>query len=331
MDRYKKMEESVTKYFQGELSRNERLALLRRMEDDTALKATFVRHQQMLALLALVPVEGDAEKAQVEYRAFMDRRRRKLTDRRLMRMLRYAAAILCLTIGTWTAAYLYLSTDEEADETMQTLYVPAGQRVSLTLTDGTVVWLNACTKLSYPTTFRRDERRVVLEGEAWFDVAKDAKRPLIVSSGNMTVKALGTSFNMYCYPDEAVGRVSLVEGSLQVYTHGKEALSVLLRPNDEATVSGNGISVAEIPDHNYFLWTKGIYSFENETFENILKKLELYYDIHIDVNDAAMLQWRYTVKFRQRDGIREILRLMQQIHKFKMTVDEENNMITIIK
>ncbi|MDR2120535.1 MAG: FecR domain-containing protein [Tannerella sp.] len=326
-----KMEELITKYFQGELSRNERLELLRSMEGDAALKAACIRHQQMLALTAFVPAGGDAEKARAGYGAFMAERRRKSARRRLMRTLRYAAAVLGLTVGTWSAAYFYFSADENADELMQSLYVPAGQRVSMTLADGTVVWLNACTRLTYPAVFRGDERHVALEGEAWFDVAKDAEKPFTVSSGNLKVRVLGTSFNMYNYPDEAFARVSLVEGSLRVSTDENEQAGVVLRPNDEATVAGRDISVAKIPNRQYFLWTKGIYSFENETFENILKKLELYYDLQIDVKDAAMLQWRYTVKFRQRDGIREILRLMRQIHKFKMTVDEENNTVTISK
>ncbi|MDR1602951.1 MAG: FecR domain-containing protein [Tannerella sp.] len=325
------MEESVRKYFQGELSLGERLELLRRAEEDAALKATFIRHQHLLALLALAPVEGDAGKTRAGYDAFVGERRRKSVARRRSHTLRYAAAILCLTLGTWTAAYLYFSADNAADETVQTLHVPAGQRISLTLADGTVVWMNARTTLTYPTTFRRGERRVALEGEAWFDVARDTEKPFIVSSGNMEVKVLGTSFNMYSYPGEAFSRISLVEGSLQVSARGNDTSTAILQPNDEATVRGSNISVTEIPDHNYFLWIKGIYSFENETFENILKKLELYYDIRIDMKDAAMLQWRYTVKFRQRDGLREILRLMQQIHRFRMMIDEENNTITIIK
>ncbi|MDR0699639.1 MAG: FecR domain-containing protein [Tannerella sp.] len=325
------MNNIIIKYFKGELSQDERLELLRRMDEDTALKAAFVRHQQMLALLELAPVEGDEGKARTKYGIFMDERRRKSVRRRLTRTLHYAAVILFMTVGTWSAAYLYFSTDKNADEVMQSLYVPAGQRVSLTLADGTVVWLNARTKLTYPSTFHRDERQVSLEGEAWFDVAKDTKKPFVISSGDMKIRVLGTSFNICHYPGETSACVSLVEGSLQLYAHENDHKGVYLRPNDEATVAGRKISVTKIPNPQRFLWTKGIYSFENESIGNILKKLELYYDIKINVEDATILQWRYTVKLRQRDGIREILRLMQQIHKFKMTIDEENNTVTITK
>jgi ferric-dicitrate binding protein FerR (iron transport regulator) len=325
------MEESVRKYFQGELSRDERIELLRRLDADAALKTAFIRHQNLLALLEFAPAEGDREKAQADYVTFIAGHKRKSTRQILLRTLRYAAAIMCLTVGTWVAASLYFSDDGTATVAMQTLYVPAGQRLSLTLADGSVVWLNSRTTLTYPAGFKGNERHVTLEGEAWFDVAKDTRRPFVVSSGNVNVKVLGTSFNVCDYPEEAVSRVSLVEGSLQVYAHGGESAGVTLTPNSEAVVEGREISVAQIAGQNCFLWTKGIYSFENETFGNILKRLELYYDIRIDVRDAAILQWRYTVKFRQRDGIREILNLMREIHKFSMTIDEENNVITINK
>jgi ferric-dicitrate binding protein FerR (iron transport regulator) len=325
------MEESARKYFQGELSRDERIELLRRLDTDAALKKAFIRHQNLLALLEFAPAEGDRVKAQADYVTFITGRRRKSARQILLRTLRYAAAILCLTIGTWFAASLYFS-DPPAPIAMQTLYVPAGQRLSLTLADGSVVWLNSRTKLTYPARFDGSERRVTLEGEAWFDVAKDASKPFIVSSGEVDVKVLGTSFNVCGYPEEAFARVSLIDGSLQVYARGSgKSTTVTLTPDSEAVIKGREISVTEIPNQDYFLWTKGIYSFENETFGNILKRLELYYDIRIDVSDTAILQWRYTVKFRQRDGIREILNLMQEIHKFSMTVDEENNVITVSK
>jgi ferric-dicitrate binding protein FerR (iron transport regulator) len=325
------MEESVRKYFQGELSRDERMEILRRLDTDATLKAAFVRHQNMLALLELAPVKGDRKKAQADYVTFISGHKRKSIRQILLHTLRYAAAILCLTIGTWYAASLYFSGDRAEPVAMQTLYVPAGQRLSLTLADGSVVWLNSRTKLTYPAGFSGSERHVTLEGEAWFDVAKDVRRPFIVSSGNVDVKVLGTSFNVYSYPEETISRVSLAEGSLQVYAHGGEPAGVILTPDNEAVINGRQISVTKIPDPNYFLWRKGIYSFENETFGNILKRLELYYDIRINVSDTAILKWRYTVKFRQRDGIREILNLMRAVHKFSMTIDEENNVITISK
>ncbi|MDR1331060.1 MAG: FecR domain-containing protein [Tannerella sp.] len=324
------MEETVNKYFQGELSQNECIELLRRAESDAELKAALIRHQNMLALLELAPAKGDREKAQTDYLKFAARHMRR-PARLSVRILRHAAAILCLTAGTWYAASLYFSAGRNEPVAMQTLYVPAGQRVNLTLDDGSAVWLNANTKLTYPAVFSGRERSVKLEGEAYFDVARDARRPFTVSSGEVDVRVLGTSFNVCNYPDEAFSRISLVEGSLQVHTRGDESAGVVLSPGSEALVRDRNISVAAIPDRNRFLWTKGIYSFENETFANILKKLELYYDIRIEVRDEAMLQWRYTVKFRQRDGIREILRLMQQIHRFSMTVDEENNAITVYR
>ena len=209
--------------------------------------------------------------------------------------------------------------------------MPAGQRVSFTLEDGTLVWLNAQSKLSYPAEFSDKERHVKIEGEAFFEVAKNIDKPFIVSTSRADIKVLGTTFNVCDYPDEPSSRISLIEGKINVYDRENTEKTTELNRNEELTIIDNTINVSAIRDKNYFLWREGIYSFENERFEFILKKLELYYDVGITVKNKEMLDWRYTVKFRQRDGIDEIMRLLQRIHRFNVIKDEEKNTITISK
>lgn len=91
------------------------------------------------------------------------------------------------------------------------------------------------------------------------------------------------------------------------------------------------MKVDKIPYNDYFLWTDGIYSFDNEPLGNILRRMELYYDVKIVVEDPSISNWKYRGKFRQRDGIDEILRMIQRIHKFKIEKDEENNTIILSK
>jgi ferric-dicitrate binding protein FerR (iron transport regulator) len=209
------------------------------------------------------------------------------------------------------------------------LFVPAGQRVNLTLADGTVVWLNARSRLTYPAAFVGKERRVSIEGEAYFEVAKDRDRPFIVSSGGIEMKVLGTAFNVSGYSGENVVRVSLLEGSLYVYDKNAPGKNVTLRPREDVTFHGDSMILGNIRGNDCFLWKDGIYGFEEESLCNIFKKLELYYDIHIEVKDPALLEWKYTVKFRQRDGIDEILRLLCKIHPFNIMRDDGNNRIMI--
>jgi ferric-dicitrate binding protein FerR (iron transport regulator) len=321
------MGELIEKYISGNLSREEKIRLLQQSENDAQLKIELMRCKNLNAMLCLKQLSNDVSRSQDSYNQFIQDRKRKSISLRIGRIVSYAAMAACLAGITWLLAGVYFSPGKDSREKFNTLYVPAGQRVNFTMEDGTTVWLNAQSKLTYPVEFKGKERNVKIEGEAYFKVAKEKERPFIVSSKDFKIKVLGTTFNVYSYPGERNSRVSLIAGSVMVYN--KDIIT--LKPQEEVTIEGDKMTVGNITDPNYFLWTKGIYSFDNENLENIVKKLELYYDIRINIEDAAMRQWRYTVKFRQRDGINEILHLMQRIHKFKIKKDEEKNCIEITK
>jgi ferric-dicitrate binding protein FerR (iron transport regulator) len=325
------MEEQIGKYYQGKMTPKERVDLLHKAEGDEQLKEAFIRHLSLQAFLDLAPQPGDRFQAQVSFAKFIKDEKARTNRKHIRQILSYAAIAACLIGVTWLLAGQYFSTGENSNGKFNTIFVSAGQGMRFTLEDGTNVWLNAQTRLTYPMAFSAKERHVTVEGEAYFQVAKDASKPFVVSTGNVDIKVLGTTFNIYNYPTETYSRISLIEGGLAVYNPKYPSKYIKLKAQEEITLQGNQVTVAKIEDNNYFLWTEGIYSFKNELFENIIKKLELYYDISIEVNDPAMLQWRYTVKFRQRDGIDEIFRLMQQIHKFTIVKDDENNRIIIRK
>ncbi|MDR2469767.1 MAG: FecR domain-containing protein [Tannerella sp.] len=322
------MDKDILHFYEEERTVSERLELLRRAQSDKPLRDELLRHQQMRALAALAPRANDRKTAQEAWRRFMLLQKRLVILRRLRTALRHVAVAACIAGLTWLAAGRYFAEQSPEAADLQTLHVPAGQRICLTLQDGTVVWLNAQSRLTYPATFDADERHVAVEGEAWFEVAKDGKRPFVVTSGELAIRVLGTKFNVHRYPHETWGCVSLLEGALEVSTPG-QSTPLRLRAGQEATLRDGKMTAAAIRNADHFLWKDGIYSFENVTLEEIMKALELYYDTAIEVKDPAMLRWKYTVKFRQRDGLHEILRLMQRIHRFTVKIDEEQNRITI--
>ncbi|MCC8170680.1 MAG: DUF4974 domain-containing protein [Parabacteroides sp.] len=143
------------------------------------------------------------------------------------------------------------------------------------------------------------------------------------------MKVLGTKFNVYSYPGQETIRTSLLEGRLKVYFPRAESEGITLKPHEQVSVTGTRMKVGTIPHADYFLWKDGIYSFVNEPLIDILKKLELYYDVKIMVKDPSIYTWEYTGKFRQRDGIDQILHTIQRIHKFKIVKDEENHIFTL--
>ncbi len=348
------MEKQIKKYFHDELTPSEKLEFLRKVESDDELQKQFIECKNMYALLSVSHIVDNGQESRKAYIRFHQVVRKRKIRRIMLKTAGYAAMVALLIICTHMITIRYFSKPLISDTT-NTLFVPAGQRVNLTLHDGTNVWLNAQTKLTYPSVFNGNERRVTIEGEGYFDVAKDAGKPFIVNSQGVEMRVLGTKFNVYSYPSEGYVQASLIEGALHVYLSEGKSEGVLLKPDEQVTIIGdqmrqsnsNGedragndaeklnsateMCVGKITHRDYFLWKDGIYSFENELLINILKKLQLYYDVQIIVNDPSIFQWEYTGKFRQRDGIDEILRMIQHIHKFKIEKDEEKNIITLSK
>jgi ferric-dicitrate binding protein FerR (iron transport regulator) len=164
------------------------------------------------------------------------------------------------------------------------LIVPYGKRSSLTLEDGTAIWLNAGTRVVYPVTFDDDKREIYVDGEIYIDVAKEAARPFYVKTSDMQISVLGTSFNVTAYETDAAGSVVLVEGSVQVKNKGDKT-SRLLKPNEMFTKQDG--QVKQVTASNHITWVKGIYISDNEMLESILSRLSRYYNVKITVDSHA--------------------------------------------
>lgn len=325
------MDDRILTYFTGELNSSERLELLKCIEADELLKLEFVRVQNIRALSYLSRLANNESEGRRSFRNFIRRCRSKRQHETTYTLLQYAAVAVALIVSTFFVTRHFFGNVENLENDINTLYVPAGQRAQITLQDGTKVWLNAQSTLTYPSHFSKKKRNVEIVGEAFFDVAGDKKKPFIVSTRNIDMKVLGTQFNVYSYPDAGWIRTSLVEGSLRIYKSGNENRAVTLKPNEQVTIQGNKMTVRTIVHPDHLLWKEGIYAFQNERLIDILEKLQLYYDVKIIVKDPEIFNVRYTGKFRQRDGIDEILRIIQKIRKFNIEKDTETNTITLTR
>lgn len=322
------MERQIEKYFQEELNADERLDFLKQIESDNELKKQFIKFKNTYALLSFSDAACGKMTTRDSYTQFLCKMRAKHIRQISFYLFKYAAIITLLIIFAYQAGVNQHS--EILQENIENkLHVPAGQRIKLTLQDGTTVWLNSHTTLTYPAIFDKKERRVAIDGEAFFIVAQDKHKPFIVSSQGIETKVLGTQFNICSYRKNNDVRTSLIEGSLQIYFTGKENESIILSPNEQISIKNGTIKVDTISHHDYFLWKEGIYSFKDELLVDILNKLQLYYDVRIIIRNPSINQEKYTGKFRQRDSIDDILRMLQKIHKFKIQKDEENNIITL--
>lgn len=199
------------------------------------------------------------------------------------------AAIVILTIITTT----YFLQQSFRDEVMNTVTVPQGQRVHLTLSDGTKVWLNAKTKMEYPQSFKVSDQRIVkVDGEAYFEVSKNKEKPFIVKTTKGDVEVLGTKFYISAYATTDVFETSLIEGKVKVHTAYED---MTLYPKDN--------------------------------FDDVLKQFEIYYDIRFVKENPQIANPKLNGKFRLIDGVDYALRVLQREVGFSFRRDDEANVI----
>lgn len=249
-----------------------------------------------------------------------------VSTKRIVTELLKIVAIALLLIGGRS-----LLDKKEAEKTAslyQTLFVPSGQRAELTLPDSTKVWLNAQSRLVYPVTFQKNNRRVELDGEAYFKVKHNEKSPFIVKTEKMNIKVLGTEFNVSAYSDTPEFEVSLLEGVVELGSTNSSK-TYRMKPGEQIRlVSGKYVSTG-IKDMDYFKWKEGLLCFTNSPIEEIINKLCLYYDVEIEVAELPFLKESYSGKFRVKDGVEHVLKVLQLEHRFSYKIDNELNLITI--
>lgn len=171
-----------------------------------------------------------------------------------------------------------------------TIRVPQGFQYKVVLPDGTAVWLNCETNLTYPLSFGR-ERKVQLEGEAYFEVAKDASKPFVVISREQTVTVLGTHFNISSYED-AAGKTTLLEGKVKV---DQGLFSAMLAPGEQAVAERDGIRVQNVNAEEQVAWTKGVFLFRNATIETVAAQIRRWYGIEIDYRGGVTQHFNATI------------------------------------
>lgn len=212
------------------------------------------------------------------------------------------------------------------------LTIPHGKKFQVVLSDGTEVHLNSGTVLKYPIKFIAGINRQVylLEGEAYFDVAKDAKHPFIVNADDMNIRVLGTEFNVSTYPEDSSINTVLVEGAVSIFDNDKKydkANSLELKPGFKASwnKNKNNIFVEEVDTNIYTGWINGKLIFKNIQFKNILKKLERHYNVTIINNNAKLNKQYYDATF-DIETIEQVLNSFNKSYEIEYTI-EKNKII----
>ena len=315
------MNEQLDKYFLGELSDTEKKELLDQIESDSDSKAEFIRMQNTITISKLVEQSNDNEWASRKMKELGNRINRKQNRRLYLNLAKYAAVTAILLVNAW------LLTDKFTPKEKAALYtqikVPTGQRIYMTLQDGTEAWLSPRSIIRIPSEFSKDERSVELDGEGFFAVTKDVKRPFIVKTQDYNIKVLGTRFNVFAYTKSKRFETNLVEGSVQVINNKQPEEQIILKPDEMVSVK-NGVLVKSTAAFNNEEYLKsGIFYFSNKKFSEILDYLTLWYKVKFEVKASAQIDKYVSGKFRQSDDIERILKALQGVHHFRYKI--ENN------
>ncbi|MGM9713084.1 MAG: FecR domain-containing protein [Prevotella sp.] len=197
-----------------------------------------------------------------------------------------------------------------------TLTIPRGQTYKLTLADGSEVWMNNDCRLTYPNRFTGKERRVRIEGEAYFKVAPDKEHPFIVMAGGMQVRVYGTEFNIRSY-GSGDSHVTLIKGSVAVRSRSHEAR---LQPGQDAKLNEDeSFGIAQIDTESYIFWRDGFFYFDDIPLEAIMQDIGRWYNMTVVMENDAARSYHLHFLADKRGGIDHVIKLLNSMGKVKIT------------
>lgn len=225
-----------------------------------------------------------------------------------------AALAFFIIVG---GALLYMYRNHKFQSSTIEVVCDLNAKKRLVLPDGTVVWLNANSKIKYPASFNGLDKRVVyLMGEGYFDVKHNSKQPFVVNTSNFNIEVLGTSFNVKSYPDEDNQVATLVRGSIKLKTSGvldDEEKEILLTPNQQVTFSKSKkqIKLDMVEAETVASWMLCKYKFKHESFLEISKKLATAYNVKFHFTDTTLMNLYFTGTLKKSDSIDQIMSIIK--------------------
>lgn len=212
-----------------------------------------------------------------------------------------------------------------AEVSYNTLSLPKGSKpFRLVLTDGTLVWLNAASSITYPTAFTGVARKVNITGEAYFEVAKNANMPFYVSYSDVLVKVVGTHFNVNTYVNEKEIKVTLLEGAIDVLADGK---SNRLGPGQQARVADGRMKMLDAVDiKEVMAWKDGQFYFAGSDIKSIMRQIERYYDVQVEYRDNVPYQ--FVAKISRQVNVSEFLQKLELTNLIHFKIDGKKIIVT---
>ncbi len=276
------------KYIRNEASAEEELLLL-----------SMLRHDNDIDLFLENQIKNSDQKLDKETEQRMyehirsgkaQGKKRLFTTVPLRKAMQWAAMI---ALPMMSALLVYFLTSDPIAGDNVTVQAPKGEKANITLADGSLVWINSGSSLTYNNAFNQKERKVFLEGEAYFEVAKDPKRPFIVHTRDMDIEALGTAFNVRAYPEENNESTVLLEGKIKINAQGQQRI---LTENQRAIIDKtvHTFSTDKVFAVDFVQWKDGNLYFENSSFDEIALTLSRVFNVEIQFASERLRSMRFS-------------------------------------
>ena len=290
------------------------------------------------SLRQLTIMEGiDSSSAIRKVKQRIDKKEKKKTSNLFIFWQRVAAILVLPLLVYSLLQYFDVNIIKQDDQIVwNEISTPVGLRSAFNLPDGTKVWLNGNTRLKYPLQFKRGERLVELEGEAYFEVVSNKQKPFVVDAGEMLVQAVGTSFNVLAYPDDISLETALVEGKVNLFketARGRAKVS-FLEPGQLAVYN---LSTQKLQRYKgnldkYVAWKEGKILFQNDPLEEVVRKLGQWYNVDFQIAKDVKREYAYTGAF-QGEGLHQILEYIELTTpvKFIFSEPKQSNDTTYMK
>jgi len=327
-------QDQVIKFITGNLEEQEAKDVRVWINADEANKNEFIRLKNIHAFSS-----GGKHKLQIED-DFLQLNRQinqapKPTKLLIFRKyLKYAAILIAaLFIGFSASEIRYVFSFNTENELTNEFYAPEGQISEFKLSDGTRVWLNSGTRIKVPVSFSAKHRLLSMEGEAFFQVTKDQLHPFYVNTKELSVKVMGTSFNVSAYASEEKSEITLIEGRVGVKEINGERLAKLIPGQQLVYEKATGNKVKrEVDTSPYEAWRDGKMIFKDRTLEYISERLERWYNVEIDFNDQKVSHFKFTgtiLKNKPLSQVLEVITLSAPIRFDIKVKPNEKNEVTL--
>jgi len=204
---------------------------------------------------------------------------------------------------------------------LNTIATPRGGQYQVNLPDGSKVWLNTSSSLKFPVQFSKNERRVVLSGEAYFEVAKNKLKPFVVKTAAQEVEVLGTHFNIHAYPDERNLKTTLMEGAVAISFTNPAIKEALLKPGQQAQLNGSEqLKVLDVDIEQAIAWKNGLFMFDGQDLEGIMKQVSRWYDVDVVFENDEVKKKTFKGTISRFNHISQLLQVLESTGsvEFKM-------------